>query len=108
MRNLHPSVIEAKIAKLALSLDLDPTPLSPARTLTSKDATRHTSHPLIDLGGHAVRHPCISRLTIAEQRLEIEKFRRSEFIGAFRQVDYGSGPFEVQVAHGLLSDYDFN
>jgi peptidoglycan/xylan/chitin deacetylase (PgdA/CDA1 family) len=72
MRNLHPEVIDTKIAELANSLNIDPSPPASDRPLTSQEAAQLVSHSLIDLGGHTVYHPCLSRLKFAEQRWEIE------------------------------------
>ncbi|MCG2721649.1 MAG: polysaccharide deacetylase family protein, partial [Thermodesulfovibrionales bacterium] len=72
MRNLQPSVIETTVAELADSLNVDPSPPPSDRPLSSQEATRLSSHSLIDLGGHTVYHPCLSRLKLAEQRWEIE------------------------------------
>ena len=77
MRNLHPGEIDNKIAELANSLGIDPTPPPSDRPLTSREATQLTSHPLIDLGGHTVSHPRLSRLKLAEQRWEIETCKAS-------------------------------
>ena len=72
MRNLHPEVIDSKISELANSLNIDPSPPASDRPLTSQEAAQLISHSLIDLGGHTVYHPCLSRLKFAEQRSEIE------------------------------------
>jgi len=72
MRNLHPQVIEQKIVELANSLNIDSSPPASDRPLTSQEAAQLVTHSLIDLGGHSVYHPCLSRLKLAEQRWEIE------------------------------------
>ena len=77
MRNLHPEVIEAKISELANSLNINPTPPPRDRPLTSQEVAQLVSHSLIDLGGHTVYHPCLSRLKFAEQRWEIETCKAS-------------------------------
>jgi len=77
MRNLHPDLIEKKIFQLANSLNIDPSPPASDRPLTSQEAAQLTSHSLIDLGGHTVFHPCLSRLQLAEQQWEIEMCKAS-------------------------------
>jgi len=72
MRNLHPDVIETIITELANFLNIDPTPPSGDRPLTSQEAARLVTHPLLALGGHTVYHPRLSCLKYAEQRWEIE------------------------------------
>ena len=102
MRNLRPAVIERKISDLANSLNIDPSPPASDRPLTSQEAAQLISHSLIDLGGHTVYHPRLSRLDFAEQRWEIETCKAS--------LDKLGAPKELAFAYpfGDRKSYTFN
>jgi peptidoglycan/xylan/chitin deacetylase (PgdA/CDA1 family) len=99
MRNLHPSVIESTVERLADSLGLDPKPPPIERPLSSQEASYLASHQLIDLGGHTVRHPYLPSLKRAEQRWEIETCKESlKQLGAAKEVAFAY-PFGDQESH---------
>jgi peptidoglycan/xylan/chitin deacetylase (PgdA/CDA1 family) len=101
MRNLHPSRIETTIAQLADLLSVDPTPPPQDRPLTSQEVTQLSSHPLIDLGGHTVSHPCLARLSPSKQRWEIEACKKSlQALGAPKALAFAY-PFGDRVSYTL-------
>ncbi len=103
LRNLHPDVIAKKIAELARLLRVDPTPPASDRPLTRQETSNLAFHPLIDLGGHTVNHPCLARQKSADQRWEIETCKTElQSLGAPGKLSFAY-PFGDPTSHSFIT-----
>ena len=103
LRTLHPDLIAKTIAELATSLNVDPTPPVSERPLTRQEASNLAAHPLIDLGGHTVNHPCLARQKLSDQRWEIEACKPElQSLGAPDKLAFAY-PFGDSVSHSFVT-----
>ena len=103
IRNLPPGVIETVISGLADVLGVDPTPPKSERPLSSQEAAKLAAHPLIELGGHTVTHPCLPSLKPAEQQWEIETCKSTlRALGAPKELAFAY-PFGDSDSHSFTT-----
>jgi len=103
LRTLHPDLIEKTISSLAAVLQIDPTPPNNERPLSSQEVAKLASHPLIELGGHTVRHPYLTCLSISEQKWEIETCQDTlKALGAEESAAFAY-PFGDHGSHSLIT-----
>lgn len=76
LRPLPPIIREDVLRDLLSWADVDPTPRATHRVLTRDQLRQLVRSGLVDLGGHSVTHPVLSRLAARDRREEIRECKR--------------------------------
>jgi peptidoglycan/xylan/chitin deacetylase (PgdA/CDA1 family) len=95
LRPMQPSIRDRALHDLLVWAGVDPTPRPTHRVLTRDQLRQLVGSGLINLGGHSVSHPVLSRLTARERRDEVVESRQFLNTVVDREVGHFAYPYGV-------------